>query len=202
MVPAVRMVGTPAAVELTDWPPSVAMLVFVRTSTAHTASCTGPARPIVESGTMLYDTAQGNSKGVRFETTIGINAPVGTVWALIDRLEEWPRWMPSIKNIERLSKEPLAVGSQLSVTARVSGLTVTLLMTIAEFDWERSVVMQGKVLGTKLTRFYALEPVGDMTRVTIGGDVSGTLAWLARRGGKKISDEIALAVKKRIEGWE
>ncbi|MFP3898275.1 MAG: SRPBCC family protein [Dehalococcoidia bacterium] len=151
---------------------------------------------------MLYDTAQGNSKGVRFETTIGINAPVGTVWALIDRLEEWPRWMPSIKNIERLSKEPLAVGSQLSVTARVSGLTVTLLMTIAEFDWERSVVMQGKVLGTKLTRFYALEPVGDMTRVTIGGDVSGTLAWLARRGGKKISDEIALAVKKRIEGWE
>ena len=139
---------------------------------------------------------------MRFETTIDINAPVDRVWALIDRLEEWPRWMPSIKSIERLSTEPLAVGSQLSVTAKVSRLTVRLLMTIIDLVPERRVIMQGKALGTKLTRFYALQPVGDMTKLTIGGDVSGALVWLARRGGKKVSDEIALAVKKRIEGSE
>ena len=139
---------------------------------------------------------------MRFESSIDINAPAEKVWALIDKLEEWPQWMPSIKKIERLSKGPLAVGSQLSVTAKVSGLTVILLMTIIEFVPERTVAMQGKALGTNLTRFYTLEPVNGKTKVTIGGDVSGALAWLARRGGQAVSAEIAQAAKKRIEGPE
>jgi carbon monoxide dehydrogenase subunit G len=139
---------------------------------------------------------------MRFESSIDINAPVKKVWALVDRLEEWPQWMPSIKRIERVSKGSLSVGSQLSVTAKVSGLIVTLLMTITEFVPERNVVMQGKALGTNLTRFYTLEPVNGKTKVTIGGDISGALAWLARRGGQKVSAEIVLAVKTRIEGSE
>ena len=140
--------------------------------------------------------------GMRFESSIDINATTEKVWALIDKLEEWPQWMPSIKKIERLSKEPLTVGSQLSVTAEVSGLTVRLVMTITEFIPERNVVIQGKALGTNLTRFYTLEPVNGQTRVTIGGDVSGALAWLARRGGQEVSAEIVQAVKKKVEGWE
>ena len=139
---------------------------------------------------------------MRFESSIEINAPAGRVWALIDRLEEWPLWMRSVKRIERVSKGPLAVGSRLSVTAKVSGLTVKLLMTITEFVPERAVVMQGKTLGTSLRRFYNLKPVDGKTKVTIGGDVSGALAWLARRGGQKVSAEIALAAKMRIEGSE
>ena len=139
---------------------------------------------------------------MRFESSTDINAPVEKVWAMIDKLEEWPQWMPSIKKIERLSKEPLTVGSQLSVTAKVSRLTVKLLMTITEFVPERTVVMQGKALGTSLTRFYTLEPVNGKTKVTIGGDVSGALAWLACRGGQAVSAEIAQAVKKKIEGLE
>ena len=140
--------------------------------------------------------------GMRFESSIDINAPVEKVWMLIDKLEEWPQWMPSIKKIERLSKGPLTVGSQLSVIAKVSGLTVKLLMTIIEFVPERTVVLGGRALGTKLTRFYILEPIDGKTRVTIGGDVSGALAWLAHRGGQEVSAEIALAVKTRIEGSE
>ena len=137
---------------------------------------------------------------MRFESSIEINAPTQKVWALIDKLEEWPQWMPSIKKIERVSKGPLTIGSQLAVTAKVSGLTVTLLMTITEFVSERTVVMKGKALGTNLTRFYNLEPVNGKTKVAIGGDVSGALAWIACRGGKKVSAEIAQAAKKKIEG--
>ena len=96
----------------------------------------------------------------------------------------------------------MTVGSQLSVTAKVSGLTVKLLMTIIKLVPERTVVMQGKALGTSLTRFYNLEPLNDKTRATIGGEVSGVLAWVARRGGQAVSDEIAQAAKKRIEGSE
>jgi carbon monoxide dehydrogenase subunit G len=139
---------------------------------------------------------------MKFESSIEINAPVEKVWTLVDNLEEWHKWMPSIKKIERVSNGPLTVGSQLSVTARVSRLTVNLLMTISEFVPERTVVMKGKALGTKLTRFYNLEPLNGKTKVIIGGEVSGVLAWLARRGGQAISEEIAQAVKKKIEGLE
>jgi len=139
---------------------------------------------------------------MRFESSNEINAPAGRIWALMGKLEEWPQWMPSIKKIEMISKGPLAVGSQVYVTVKVSGLTVKLLMTITKFVPERNVVLDGKTLGTKLTRFYTLEPVNGKTKVTIGGDVAGALAWLVRRGGQAISAEIALAVKTRIEGSE
>ena len=136
---------------------------------------------------------------MRFSSSVEINAPVEKVWALVDRLEEWPQWTASIKKIERVSGGPLTVGSQLSVTAKVSRLTVNLLMTITEFVPERSVIMRGRALGTNLIRFYFFEPVNGKTKVTIGGEVSGLLAWLARRGGQAVSDEIAQAAKKRIE---
>jgi len=139
---------------------------------------------------------------MRFESSVDIDAPAGKIWALIDRLEDWPRWMPSIKSIKRISQGPLTVGSRLSVTADVSGIPVTLLMTITQFVPERNVVMVGKALGTKLTRFYKLEPANGNTRITVGGDVSGALAPVARRGGQRVSDEIVLAVKKRVEGPE
>ena len=139
---------------------------------------------------------------MKFASNIDINAPPEKVWTLIDKLEQWPQWMPSIKKIERISKGPLAAGSQLSVTVKVSGFTVTLLMTITEFVPERNVVMKGKALGTNLTRFYNLEPLSGKTKATIGGEVSGALAWLARRGGQAVSDEITQAVKKRIEESE
>ena len=139
---------------------------------------------------------------MEFRSSVEIDAPAEKIWAVVDRLEEWHQWMPSIKRIERLSEEPLTAGSQLSVTAKVSGLTVKLLMTITKFVPERIVVLQGKALGTRLTRFYILEPVNGKTKATVGGEVSGILAWLARRGGQAISDEIAQAVKNRVEGLE
>jgi len=107
--------------------------------------------------------------------------------------------MPSIKKIERTSKEPLTVGSKLFVTAKVNRLIVRLLMTITKFVPERSVVLEGKALATKLIRFYTLEPLNGKAKVTIGGDVSGALAWLARRGGQAVSAEIAQAAKRKVE---
>jgi len=145
---------------------------------------------------------RGNLTGMRFESSIEIKAPVKKVWALVDKLEEWPQWAPSIKKLERISKGPLMVGSRVFVTARVSRLTVKSLMTVTKFIPERAVVLEGKVLGAKLTRFYTLEPANGNTKVAVGGEVSGVLAWLLRRGGQAISNEIAQAAKKKVEGSE
>jgi len=80
-------------------------------------------------------------------------------------------------------------------------ITVNLLMTITEFVSGRRVVMEGKVLGVKMTRSYEMEPLDkNKTRLAAGGEVSGLLAFLVRRGGQKLSEEIVQALKKKVEG--
>jgi len=137
---------------------------------------------------------------MKFSASVEINATPEKAWALLNNVEEWPRWIPSLKKIEKVSKGPLGVGSRVLVVAR-SLITVNLLMTITEFIPGRRVVMEGKVLGVKMTRYYELEPVGqDKAKLTAGGEVSGILSFLVRRGGQKLSEEIVQALKKKVEG--
>ncbi len=136
---------------------------------------------------------------MKFSSSIEIDAPPEKVWALVNELEEWPQWIPSIKKIEKLSEGALGIGSQIRVTAK-SIITVKLLMTITEFVPGQRAVMLGKVLGTEMTRYYTFEPVNQRTRLTAGGEVSGLLAFLVRRGGQALSEEIVQAAKRKIEG--
>jgi len=135
---------------------------------------------------------------MKFSSSIEINAPTKTIWAAVNDPEKWSEWVPSIKKVEVITKDPLGVGSRVRVTAR-AGITVKLLMTITEFIPEQCVIMEGKVLGSRLIRSYIMKPVNHNTRFTASGEVSGLSAWLVRRGGQALSDEVVQALKKKIE---
>jgi carbon monoxide dehydrogenase subunit G len=137
---------------------------------------------------------------MKFSASVEINTTSEKAWALVKNVEEWPSWIPSLKKIEKVTKGPMDVGSRVLVVAR-SLITVNLLMTITEFVPGRRVVMEGKVLGVKMTRYYEMEPVAqNKAKLTAGGEVSGLLAFLVRRGGQKLSEEIVQALKKKVEG--
>ncbi len=136
---------------------------------------------------------------MKFSASVEINSTPEKAWSLINDVEEWPKWILSLKKIEKVTKGPMDVGSRVLVVAR-SLITVNLLMTITEFVPGRRVVMEGKVLGTRMTRYYQLEPVNGKAKLTAGGEVSGLLAFLVRRGGQKLSEEIVQALKKKVEG--
>jgi carbon monoxide dehydrogenase subunit G len=137
---------------------------------------------------------------MKFGASVEINTTSEKAWALVKNVEEWPSWIPSLKKIEKVTKGPMDVGSRVLVVAR-SLITVNLLMTITEFVPGRRVVMEGKVLGVKMTRYYEMEPVAqNKAKLTAGGEVSGLLAFLVRRGGQKLSEEIVQALKKKVEG--
>ena len=136
---------------------------------------------------------------MKFSASVEIDATAEKAWALLKDVEEWPKWIPSLKKIEKVSGEPLGKGSQVRVIAK-SAITVNLLMTITEFIPGRRVVMEGKVLGMKMTRFYELEPMNGKARLSAGGEVKGLLAFLVRRGGQRLSEEIVQALKKKVEG--
>jgi carbon monoxide dehydrogenase subunit G len=137
---------------------------------------------------------------MKFSASVEINSTPEKAWSLINDVEEWPKWIPSLKKIEKVTEAPMDVGSRVLVVAR-SLITVNLLMTITEFVPGRSVVMEGKVLGVKMKRYYEMEPVAqNKAKLTAGGEVSGLLAFLVRRGGQKLSEEIVQALKKKVEG--
>ena len=137
---------------------------------------------------------------MKFRASVEINSTPEKTWALLKNVEEWPKWIPSLKKIEKVTEGPLGVGSQVLVVAK-SLITVNLLMTITEFVAGRRVVMEGGVLGVKMTRYYEMEPVGQSkAKLTAGGEVSGLLAFLVRRGGQRLSEEIVQTLKKKVEG--
>jgi hypothetical protein len=135
---------------------------------------------------------------MKFSSSIIINASPDKVFSLVDDLEGWPQWIPSILKIEKLTDGPLREGSRIRVTAR-SGVTIRLLMTLTEFVPGQRGVLEGKVLGVRMVRYYRFEPVEGGTRLTAGGEVSGILACLVRRGGQRLSEEIVRAAKKKVE---
>ena len=135
---------------------------------------------------------------MKFESSNEIDASLETVWEVVKDPEEWSQWVPSIKKVEKLSKGSLGVGVQVRVTAKAS-ITVNLLMTITEFVPMQRVIMEGKILGAKLIRSYTLEALNYKTRFTARGEVSGLTAWLDRRSGQALSDEIVQSLKKKIE---
>ena len=137
---------------------------------------------------------------MKFESTAEINASPEAIWTALSHPEEWPEWIASVKKIEKLSTDSLGVGSRLRITARAGMVDVKLLMTITEFVPRQRVVMQGSVLGTRLSRYYTLEPKDHQTKVTAGGEASGLLSCLVSRGGQALSNKIVHASKKRIEG--
>ncbi|MFC2000440.1 SRPBCC family protein [Chloroflexota bacterium] len=135
---------------------------------------------------------------MRFESSADIDASPEMVWMAVSDPEDWPLWVPSLQKVEKLSPVPLGVGSRLYVTVKAI-IKVKLHMTITEFVPENSVVMQGKVLCTRLVRFYRLEGIDRRTRLVAGGEARGPLAWVVSRSGRKLSEEIVEALKKRVE---
>ena len=136
---------------------------------------------------------------MKFSASVEINASPEKTWSLLKNIEEWPRWIPSLKKIEKVSGEPLGKGSKVLVVAKAL-IKVNLLMTVTEFVAGQRVVMEGKVLGVRMTRYYELEPVNGRARLTAGGEVAGLLAFLVRRSGQRLSEEIVHSLKKKVEG--
>jgi len=135
---------------------------------------------------------------MKFSASTEVNATAEKAWATVENAEEWPRWIPALKKIEKISEGPFDVGSRVRITAKFV-VTVNFVMTITELVPSRRVVLEGKVLGNRMRRYYTLEPMNRKAILTAGGDVSGPLSFLVRYGVQRLSEEIVQALKERIE---
>ena len=136
---------------------------------------------------------------IRFEADVNIKAAPEAIWDVVADLETWPKWTKAIHKVKKLSEGPLSVGSRLRITIIVI-IPVRLYMTITEFAPGQRVLMEGKTLLGRMTRYYKLQPQNGRTRAIAGGEASGLLSPLTWVLGQVISNEIMQDLKMKIEG--
>lgn len=115
-----------------------------------------------------------------FRIVIDIAAPPSHVWPVIRDVECWHEWTASITSITRLDDGPMRHGSKALVRQPklpANTFVVTALEEGRGFTWEtRSPGLQG-------AGHHWIEPIdgGRGSRVTLGVDFRGPLAWLVGR---------------------
>ncbi len=113
-----------------------------------------------------------------FEATTTINAPAGTIWAVLTDTAKWPEWDPSCDKIEG----QIALGNKIKAFTKLSPgrafpVKVSELVENQKMTWSG-----GMPLGLfKGVRTFTLEGQGDAVQFTLREEFSGPM--LALIGG-------------------
>jgi uncharacterized membrane protein len=92
---------------------------------------------------------------VRFENSVDIAAPVERLWALTERVQDWPTFSPTMTSVVPEGDGPLAVGALVKIKQpgqRSKVWTVTQLVPGEVFAWET------KLLGSTVAGIHEVRP--------------------------------------------
>ena len=112
-----------------------------------------------------------------FRVVVDVSAAPAVVWPVIRDVERWHEWTASITRITRLDRGPLQLGSRAEVEQPKlpsNRFVVTALEEDRGFTWET------KSPGLGGAGHHWIDPLDDgrRSRVTLGVDFSGPLAWI------------------------
>lgn len=116
---------------------------------------------------------------ISFTLEQSFNAPPEKVFAAIADLEQAPRWMPNVRQIEKVTPGPFGAGTQFRETRTMFGRDATEVFEVTAFDPPRSLEL--KVDGSKGSskkgeyrfRYDFTAPDPSHTNMTLKGEVSG-----------------------------
>jgi uncharacterized membrane protein len=136
-----------------------------------------------------------------YEATIDIQAPAERIWPVLSAVESWPRWLPTVVNVEPLGDVPLQVGRRYRVTQPKLQPTV---WTVSAIDAGRRFEWRSRMPGLELVADHAIGETGPGTaRVRLQFEFRGWLgALLALLYGALTRDYLgreAQALKDRVE---
>ena len=135
-----------------------------------------------------------------FTVSIDIDASPATVWSVMQDVERWPEWTPTMTSVRRLDEGLLAVGSRARIRQPrlpAAVWTVTALEEGRGFTW----VGTGPLMQT--TADHRIEPLATGCRVTLAVAFSGPLGpllgWLTRSITERYVTREARGLKERAE---
>ena len=136
----------------------------------------------------------------QFRVTIEIEAPPQRVWSVMNDVEHWPEWTPSVTSVKRLDSGPLRIGSRARIKQPKLMPAVWEVVALEEgknFTWIT------KSPGVRVSGFHSVEPNGNTSRATLAIDFAGVLAplvaWITRNLNERYLNFEANGLKQRCE---
>ena len=137
---------------------------------------------------------------MRYATAVEVAAPVGVVWRVLEDVEAWPRWTPSMTSVSRTATGPLTVGETVRVRQPrlpEATWTVTAVYPGSAFTWV------SRSPGVVTTGTHVVAPLPTGSRVTLGleqhGPLAGVVGMLLGRTVRRYVDQEAAGLKARVE---
>lgn len=134
-------------------------------------------------------------------TEIEIEAPAGTVWAVMSDVERWPEWTASIRRVRRLDDGEFRIGSSARINQPrllPATWTVSALEPGRSFSWTTTSP------GLHIVGHHVVEQLGDgRSRVVLSTEATGALATFADSLTGKLAQRYieteAAGLKRRSE---
>jgi uncharacterized protein YndB with AHSA1/START domain len=115
----------------------------------------------------------------RVEASITIAAPPEAVFAFVADLANLPRWQSGILSAERTSPDPVGVGSTARVVRDMAGQSLTVDLTITDFEPGRRLALASAASGVSVTATLEMEPNDDATVVRSGIEIKAGSMFMA-----------------------
>jgi hypothetical protein len=113
-----------------------------------------------------------------FSLSVDIRASSERVWEVLSNIEHWPDWTPTVTNVQRLDRGPLAVGSRARL--RQPKLPPAVWQ-VTELGEGRSFTWVTRSPGVRVTACHWVEALEGGSRATLSLQFSGLLGPLVAR---------------------
>lgn len=149
---------------------------------------------------------------ISFQSEMLIQARPIEVLGAITNLDAWPRWMPGLVRVEKLTEGQVDLGTRWRETRRMYGREASEVFQVTEYEppGRLGLLVDGSqgTTGKGEYRFlYLLEPAGEgATRLTLEGDIdmpgmAARLLGFLFKGMMRMGCERDLvAMKEWVEG--
>ncbi len=136
-----------------------------------------------------------------FSSSVQMTVPFMRAWAVLQELEKWPQWTPTVRSVVRMDKEPLALGLRVKIARPKFGSDV---WTVTSLQPYRGFTLATKRFGVVIKHKYDLVPSGVGSKATLTvryeGLLAPVLATLAKKRLAQYLEIEALGLKSRAEG--
>jgi carbon monoxide dehydrogenase subunit G len=107
-----------------------------------------------------------------FQLSLEIAAPPATVFDFVADFTTMPRWYSAVQRVERIGGTD-GLGAQYAVHRDLPGGPARNEVETTAYDHGREVTFTSLSGPTPFVYRYLVEPVGDATRLTLEGSISG-----------------------------
>lgn len=115
----------------------------------------------------------------RVEASISIAASPDELFTFVADVANLPRWQPGILSATRTSPDPVGVGSTARVVRDLAGQSMTVDLTVTDFEPGRRLALASQASGVNVTATLELEPAGDETVARSGIEIKAGSVFMA-----------------------